>query len=143
MTARSGLLCLALLSACASQPSARARVGQLEIRGAYALAPVTEASGAAYLRIINRGSLPDTLVEIASVIARTAVVHGSMAGGGMTAMRLGIFPGEEVVLAPGGRHIMLMDLNRLPRAGELIPITLRFARAGTVQLEVPVRDYGE
>ena len=145
MTVRAGpvLLCLVLLAGCARQPSARARIGQLEIRDAYALAPVTEASGAAYLRIINHGLLPDTLLEVSSAIARSAMVHGSMAGGGMPAMRLSIFPGEEVIFEPGGRHLMLMDLTRLPQAGELLPITLRFAQAGTLELQFPVRDYGQ
>ncbi|HUL69040.1 MAG TPA: copper chaperone PCu(A)C [Gemmatimonadales bacterium] len=145
MTVRAGVVlsCLALLTACARQPAARAHIGQLEIRDAYALAPITVASGAAYLRIFNHGSSPDTLVEISSSIAGSAMVHGSMTGAGMSAMQLSIAPGQTVVLEPGGRHLMLMDLTRLPRAGEVLPITLRFAQAGTVELQLPVRDYGQ
>jgi copper(I)-binding protein len=119
--------------------------GDLEVRDAFAFAPVTQESGAAYFRVINHGSLPDTLADASSAIAGSTAVHRSMAGGGgmMANERIAIPARGELVLEPGGRHLMLMKLSRLPRTGDTIPITLHFLRAGTIVLDVPVRDYGQ
>jgi copper(I)-binding protein len=52
-------------------------------------------------------------------------------------------PGDSLHLAPGALHLMLTSLDRLPRAGERIPLTLRFAHAGAVTLEIPVQPYSQ
>ncbi len=48
--------------------------------------------------------------------------------------------GEEVALAPGGYHIMLLDLVEPLVAGDTIEVTLTFERAGEMVVSVPVRD---
>lgn len=48
--------------------------------------------------------------------------------------------GDEVALAPGGYHIMLLDLVEPLVAGDTIEVTLTFERAGEMVVTVPVRD---
>lgn len=48
--------------------------------------------------------------------------------------------GETVNLEPGGIHIMLMDLKRPLKAGEAVPLTLSFAKAGEIKVDATVRD---
>ena len=55
-----------------------------------------------------------------------------------------------VAFKPGGYHIMLLDLKHALREGEHIPLTLTFAKAGSIDVEVYVekspsgeRDAGE
>jgi copper(I)-binding protein len=50
---------------------------------------------------------------------------------------------RTVQLAPGGYHVMLMDLKRTLKVGERVPLRLTFELSGkkreTVELEVEVR----
>ena len=51
-------------------------------------------------------------------------------------------PGETVVLKPGALHVMLIGLKAPLREGERLSLTLRFARAGEITVEVPVAKAG-
>ncbi len=48
-------------------------------------------------------------------------------------------PGKPLVFAPGGYHIMLTGLSHALDAGQRFPITLTFAHAGPVTVEVTVQ----
>jgi copper(I)-binding protein len=48
--------------------------------------------------------------------------------------------GEQVSLAPGGYHVMLMKLVAPLKVGTEITVTLTFKNAGEVQVTVPVLD---
>lgn len=48
--------------------------------------------------------------------------------------------GESVTLEPGGFHIMLMDLKGQIEAGDTIPVTLTFEKAGTVEVDATAKD---
>ncbi len=50
-----------------------------------------------------------------------------------------IAAGSVLRLEPGGRHVMLMDPVAGIVAGDTIAVTLRFERAGSVEIEVTVR----
>lgn len=124
----------------AAPPSARAKVGDLTVDRAYAFEPITAASGAAYFRIRNGGTLADTVLDATSPVARAAAFHGSS----MAHLHvLEIPPGGAVELKPGATHLMLTDFSALPHAGDSLALTLRFARAGSVTLQLPVRRYGQ
>ncbi|PKP62731.1 MAG: hypothetical protein CVT86_07040, partial [Alphaproteobacteria bacterium HGW-Alphaproteobacteria-8] len=47
-------------------------------------------------------------------------------------------PGAPAVLAPGGLHVMLMGLTAPLAAGDALPLTLIFEKAGSVTLSAPV-----
>ncbi|HUL70104.1 MAG TPA: copper chaperone PCu(A)C [Gemmatimonadales bacterium] len=134
-------LLVLLLPSCRTPtlPTASATLGDLQIRQGFAYQPITNASGAAYLVIANGGSAADTLVDASSPIAAMTMFHGAS----MTSMgSVVIPPGTRVTFAPGGAHIMLTTLSTLPKAGDSLPLTLTFTRAGRVTLELPVREYG-
>jgi len=121
-------------------PFASVVVGDLRIDHGFAFEPITAASGAAYFRIHNNGTVPDTVLEASSPTARSASFHGSS----MAQLDvLEIPPGGEVELKPGATHLMLTNFGNPPRAGDSLPVTLKFARAGVVTLQLPVRRYGQ
>lgn len=128
-------------------PTLKAEFGSIRITDGFAYSPITQESGAAYFTIRNTSDKPDTLVSVVSPIAKSAMIHGTMQSEGAAGMamieRLPIPPGEEVVLKPGGTHLMLEQLSQLPKPGERMPVTLTFSRAGTVTLQLPVRAYNE
>lgn len=46
-------------------------------------------------------------------------------------------------LKPGAAHLMFVDINRPLMAGDTIPVTLRFERAGERRVELRVRPLGD
>ncbi|MYD11477.1 MAG: copper chaperone PCu(A)C [Chloroflexi bacterium] len=99
-------------------------------------------SSAAYLRIQNRGEGDVTLVSATSAAAAELSFHRTVADGDMARMEavnsVLIPAGETVDLAPGGLHIMLLDLQAdLPPESAL---TLRLAcdSGETYDLDFPV-----
>ncbi|WP_409733791.1 copper chaperone PCu(A)C [Brevundimonas sp.] len=64
--------------------------------------------------------------------------NGMMTMGEM-AQGLPLPAGEAVTLAPGGAHLMLMDLTAPMVAGEAVPLTLNFADAPPVTVQAKVR----
>lgn len=108
-------------------------------------APPGAPHGAVYLTLRN-GPRADVLESIQSPVCAVAELHTLQQSGGVLRMRpepgLALAPGATVVMAPGGRHIMLINLKRTLAVGEKVPLTLRFRKAGdiTVQAEVRARD---
>ena len=144
------LAAAALLLLSAGAPSAQdaVRSGDIAIAQPWARASIgTSRPGAAYLTIRNEGPGADTLLGVESGVAGWAEVHETTTdSGGLTRMGpagpLAIGPGETVVLAPGGKHIMLMELNEALVEGETLPLLLRFEQAGEVEVAAPILGIG-
>lgn len=98
--------------------------------------------GAAYLVIENEGASADGLIEVTTPAAGMVMFHQSMVTDGVATMTEAgapeIAPGASLTLEPGGLHLMLMHLAAPLDAGTSYLLTLTFAVAGTVTLEVPV-----
>ena len=50
--------------------------------------------------------------------------------------------GQSVKLAPGSYHVRLVELKAPLKKGEKIPVTLKFEKAGEVNVTLDVRDIG-
>lgn len=150
-------LSLSLLAACerAAQPApppppAMAVEAGAQTLGVHAMNPWLRATppgatvGAGYLILHNPGADSATLVAVESSAAARIEIHEMREVEGMMQMReleggITVGPGEQVNLAPGGLHLMLMDLAAPLVEGEQVPLTLRFASGETVELQAPVR----
>ena len=79
------------------------------------------------------------LVGVSTPVAGVAEVHEMKMDGGTMRMRpigaLDLPPGQSVQLAPGGYHVMLMDLKEPLAAGRSVPLTLRFEDAAGARTE--------
>jgi copper(I)-binding protein len=103
--------------------------------------PTPQAStGAVYLKISSPEA--DRLIGLFTPVAAMAHIHESKDENGVMKMEmrdsLEIPAGGEVVMAPGGLHIMLMGLKAPLKKGETIPLELTFEKAGTLHIMVPV-----
>lgn len=129
------------------RPVAVADAGTIVISRAYAFAPPSTDEAAAYFTAANAGTTPDTLLSISSPDAKGASLHRSVQEGNRVTMQsvgaTGIAPGDSLVLAPGGAHLMLNGLRSAPRPGDTMHIMLRFARSGELSVALPVRAYGD
>ena len=100
-----------------------------------------------YLTIENKGSAPDLLIGGSGDFAGRVEVHEMAMNNGVMTMRsldkgLAIEPGKTVKLAPGGYHLMLMDLKTPLKQGDKVPLTLEFQKAGKVKLALEVQGVG-
>lgn len=132
---------MAALAACAASLALAAPPA---ISGAWVRAtPPGAKTGAAYLTIANDGTA-DTLLAATSPAARTVELHTHVADDGLSRMqRLDAVPlpaGETVHFEPGGLHLMLIDIAAPLVAGERVTLALQFAKAGVVEVTVPIVD---
>jgi hypothetical protein len=123
-------------------PAHEFTVGSITVEHPWAR-PAATANGAAYFGLTNHGAAPDRLVGVASPAARTAEMHATTVDAqGIATMRrvqaVDLPAGGGAVFAPGGLHLMLVDLARPLAAGASFPLTLTFERAGAVTVEVEV-----
>ncbi len=128
----------------ASTPAAS--TGEIEIR--QARATLTPSMGAVYLTVVNRGAQSDRLLRVECSVAEAAETHESRDENGMMKMvphpdGFEVPAGGALDLQPGGKHIMLVAPRRFAASGGSIPLTLHFARAGTVEVQAKVAALGE
>jgi periplasmic copper chaperone A len=142
---------VALVACLLAAPCARAedvKAGDLVISQAWSRAtPKGAKIGGGYLTIENKGSAPDRLIGGSSDVAGSIQVHEMTVINGVMKMRplengLTIDPGKTVKLAPGGYHLMLMDLKSPLKQGDKLPITLEFEKAGKVQVSFDIEGIG-
>jgi len=103
---------------------------------------------AGFLTVKADAGTPDRLIAVTSPRAGRVEIHESRMDGEIMRMRAlpdGVaVPAEgQVVLAPGGIHLMLLDLPQPLQTGESIALTLSFEVAGEVSVEAQVRHPGE
>jgi copper(I)-binding protein len=140
------LLALAAIAAPARADDVKA--GDLVITQAWSRATPTGAKVAgAYLTVENKGSAPDRLMGGSGDVAGRVEIHEMAMDNGVMRMRpldkgLDIEPGKTVKLAPGGYHLMLMDLKSQLKQGDKVPVTLQFEKAGKVELSLDVQGVG-
>lgn len=124
------------------------KVGSIKIEQPWARAtPKGATIGAGYMKITNTGSEPDRLVGGSVAFAARFEVHSMTMEQGVMKMRevkdgLEIKPGETVELKPGGYHVMFVDLKQPLKQGEDVSVTLKFAKAGTIDVKYPVEAIG-
>ena len=124
------------------------KAGDLVISQAWSRAtPGGAKAGAGYLTIENKGSAADRLVAISGDVAGKIEVHEMAMNNGVMTMRpldkgLVIEPGKTVKLAPGGYHLMLMDLKTPLKQGDKVPLTLEFEKAGKIAVSLDVQGVG-
>ena len=126
-----------------------AKAGDIVITQAWSRATPSGAKVAGgYLTIENKGAVADRLIGGSGDVAGKFEIHEMSMNNGVMTMReldkgLTIEPGKTVKLAPGGYHLMLMDLKGPPlKQGDQVPVTLEFERAGKVPLSLDVEGVG-
>lgn len=98
---------------------------------------------AAYVTITNKGTEADRLVSAACSCAASAGLHTMEMKDGVMEMGeakdgFAIAPGQSIVFAPGGNHIMLQGVSAHPKEGDNVKMTLTFEKAGAMVIDMPV-----
>lgn len=123
-----------------------ARIGAITIEHARAHATVPgQPVGGGYMTLVNGGGA-DRLVSVSAPVSKSAEMHMMRMKGEVMEMRqvdaIDLPAGKTVALEPGGYHLMFVGLKAPLKAGESFPMTLKFAKAGTVTVSVTVEAPG-
>jgi len=99
-------------------------------------------TGAVYLMLSNHGSTADHLVGASTPVADRAELHEDVTENGMMSMKpvpdLPLPPGGSTAIEPGRYHVMLIGMKKSVNVGESFPITLTFATAAPLEVDVAV-----
>jgi periplasmic copper chaperone A len=105
--------------------------------------PPVAPTAAAYFVVHNQGQQADRLLSVQTPAAGKAEMHEHVHADGVMKMQqvksVEVPAGGEVKFAPMAYHVMLFDLERQMKDGERFPLTLRFEKAGEVEVEVAVQ----
>ena len=124
------------------------KAGSLEIKHPWSRATPKGADVAGgFMTIINTGSEPDRLIGGSTTGAKKFEIHQMSMDNGVMKMRplpngLEIKPGATVELKPGSYHLMFVGLSQPFQKGARVKGTLRFEKAGTVDVEYAVEAVG-
>lgn len=147
MVARRRLLLGSLAALLASRRLARAseaRPGPIIASDAWARAtPPAARTGAIYLVLRNQGDGADRLIGAATSVAESVDLHVHRHHDDIARMEpvpvFEIGPGASLALRPGEAHLMLLGLKGPLIEGASLDLRLTFERAGTVEVQVPIR----
>jgi copper(I)-binding protein len=123
-------------------------VGSIHIAQPWSRAtPKGAKAGAGYMTITNKGTTPDKVSCASDDASAQCEIHSMTMEGGVMKMRpveggLEIKPGETVTLAPSGFHVMFRDLKHPLEQGKTVKATLKFDKAGSVDVEYPILAVG-
>ncbi len=119
-------------------------LAQVTIEQAWSRAtPPGTTIAAGYMKIENKGRAADRLLAVISPLAARVETHVTMKEGGIMKMRP--VEGYEIPaagsfeLTPGGAHLMFVGIKRPFKAGDRMPATLRFEKAGEIKAQFEVR----
>ena len=99
------------------------------------------------MTISNKGTTSDKVTCVSDDASAQCQIHSMTMEGGVMKMRpveggLEIKPGETLTLKPGGYHVMFGELKHPLAQGQSIKATLKFERAGSVDVDYPVLSVG-
>ena len=97
------------------------------------------------VQIENKGAA-DQLISASSPVSGEVQLHEMAMDGNVMKMRqvndIAVPAGGAVELKPGGLHLMFMNIKAPLTAGETVPVKLKFAKAGEVEVKMPVNAMG-
>lgn len=129
-----------LLSGALSLLAGSALAAEISAPWARPTAPGAKVGGA--FMTITGGKAADRVLSASSPAAETVELHTHLMEGGVAKMRavaaIEVPANARVELKPGGLHLMLINLKAPLKAGETIPLKLRFEKAGEVEVKVAI-----
>ena len=141
-----GLISLSAVAFTAGAFAQNAKVGSVQIENAYtrATVPGQQVAGG-FMKIENKGAA-DQLISASSPVSGEVQLHEMAMEGNVMRMRqvkeVVVPAGGTVERKPGGLHLMFINIKAPLTAGETVPVKLKFAKAGEVEVKMPVNAMG-
>ena len=137
---------LAILGTAVPAQAHEEKTGEITIVHPWSRPAGQGQNGVIYLEIRNLGESDDRLVAVGTPLAKKVELHRSTMEEGVHRMEkvdgIVVPAGGSVTLAPGGLHVMLVDLKFMLMAEETIPVSFTFEHAGAITTGVAVEVRG-
>ena len=137
---RAGFLVVALMALAA--PALAAGSG-IEVEGPWLRYLPANRPAAGYFTLRNTSPRAVDLVGASSPACGSLMLHESSNTGGMAQMKavdaVPVPAGGSVSFAPGGYHLMCLQLSAKVKPGQAVPVTLRFRDGTAMTTSFPVR----
>jgi hypothetical protein len=131
-----------LFLACAIPVTACTPKEGIEIRDAWTRSAARGGNGAVYFTVVNYDG-DDELVGASVEFAQAVEIHESRLVNDVMEMRMlesvSLPTGKRIEFAPGGLHIMLVNLTRDLEIGETIEVTLHFKNHADILVKMIVQ----
>jgi len=124
-----------------------AKEEQLMVTDAYVrYSPVPDNPSAAYFTV-HGGPQDVSLIGVSSEVAIRSEMHETMPGGDMASMKpimnVAIPAGSEVKFEPGGRHVMLWNINPGIKPPKSIRLQFAFSNGERLLADAPLVPAGQ
>ncbi len=118
--------------------------GDIHITNSWARASAPGAPSAGFMLVTNNGDTDDTLLSVSGDFAKRLELHSTTQVDGVMKMihqQNGVvIPAHgSVLFKPGSYHMMFMGLSKNFVEGERYTVILTFAKAGDIEVELPVQ----
>ena len=143
-------LCTVSLAACGEQPAPDAvpeGMADVTVTNGRIVLPAVKGNPAAlYFDIANNGSEYLMLRKVQVQGGKRVTMHDTVEQGGVTSMGpiggINVTAGEPVSLKPGGKHVMIMELDPALAAGGTTPVALTFVGGDQFQFDAKIEAAG-
>lgn len=117
----------------------------VEVSGVYISEPALGERAAMYFTVVNHAGEDDELLAVSTPVAGVTEIHRTVEQAGTMRMEpvasLPLPAGGELRIAPGGYHIMLLEMRADFAPGDSVDVTLHFRNAGDVAVRGQVLKY--
>ena len=120
--------------------------GGIEIKDAWIReVPPGATVAALYLEINNNGD-EDQILSISTPVSEIAEIHNTQVTSDGTGKmvkleNVSIQPGEKLKFLPGGKHVMLINLNKVLNVGQNYEVTIDFQNSGQKSFNAVVKGF--
>lgn len=108
-----------------------------QVKAAWSRPAAQGTTAGGFMTLTNLGPKADALVAVESPLAKGAQIHQSMMHGSMAMMQpvaqVPVPAAGSVTFAPGGYHLMFLEVTRALKVGDTLPATLTFASGAKVK----------
>ncbi len=120
------------------------KAGSLEINDLWVRGSVPgQTNGAGYMQINNPTGVSDRLLSAQSDASNRLELHTVITENGVAKMRqvsgIDVPAKGSAKLAPGGFHLMFLQLTGPFKQGDSVPVVLKFEKAGEVRVNFTVK----
>lgn len=142
LQALSGCLCL-LGAALAQAHGVKTKTIEIVHPWTYETSGIVEPTVAVFVKLKNHSRQSDRLLGAETALATAVELHDAPRPGSGLSQRvasLEIKAGQDVELSPSGYRLRLTGVKKAFSAYDTFPVTLVFARAGKVEIDVLVEE---
>ncbi|MEJ8643518.1 copper chaperone PCu(A)C [Streptomyces sp. MS1.HAVA.3] len=113
---------------------------EMTVSGAFMPQPVNDKMAGGFMVIKNGSGTADKLTGATSPLSDVLEIHETKDQKMQQVQSMDVPANGELKLQRGGNHIMFMGLKSTPQVGDKVTVELRFEKAGSVKVELDVKD---